>query len=63
MFHILGRLKYVCYAYYVRKNANLNLCCSLPLATSVPVHDDTGEFQHSCKDTTMAFPQIIFQRQ
>lgn len=34
---------------------------SLPLAVSVPVHDDTGKLQHSCKDTTMAFLQITFR--
>ena len=27
---------------------------SLPFAISVPVHDDTNKFQHSCKDTKMA---------
>jgi len=24
---------------------------SFPCAISIPVHDDTGKFQHSCKDT------------
>ena len=34
---------------------------SLPFAISVPVHDDTGKFQHSREDTKMASPQLIFQ--
>lgn len=24
---------------------------SFPCAISIPVHDDTGKFKHSCKDT------------
>ena len=32
----------------------------MPFAISVPVHDDTGKFQHSCKDTKTASPQLNF---
>lgn len=28
----------------------------LPFAISVPVYDDTGKFQHSCKETKMPTP-------
>lgn len=34
---------------------------SVPLAIDVSVHYDTGKFQHSCKDTKMAFLQLDFQ--
>ena len=34
---------------------------SFPFATSVLVHDDTGKFQNSCKDTEMTSWQLIFQ--
>ena len=34
---------------------------SLSFAISVPVHSDTGKFPHSCKNTKMASPQLIFQ--
>ena len=34
---------------------------SAPFAISVSEHYDTGEFQHSCKDPKMAFPQLSFQ--
>ena len=42
----------------VRQNFELS---SLPFAIGVPVHDETRKFQHSCKDTKMASPQLIFQ--
>ena len=34
---------------------------SLPFAISIPVHDDTGKFQHSYKHTKMAAPRLISQ--
>jgi len=32
-----------------------------PFAIRVPVHNDSGKFQYSCKDSKMASPQLIFQ--
>ena len=42
-----------------RTQTNFELS-SLPFAISGPVHDDTGKFQNSCKDTKMASPRLIF---
>jgi len=33
----------------------------LPFAITVPVRDDTGKFQHSCKETKMASPLLFCQ--
>ena len=33
---------------------------SFPFAISVPMHNDTGEFQHICKDTKMSSRQLTF---
>lgn len=34
---------------------------SFQLGISVPVHSDTGEFHHSCKDALMTSLQLILQ--
>ena len=46
------------------ENANLILSRVLcPLRIVFAAHDYIGKFRHSCKDTKIASPQLIFQRQ